>query len=81
MIMTKDELIKVVTVLQNELEAVVSGTHEITSLTIKPKQTWVGLTDEERSRIWGELPQTLNPERDACVFAETIEVYLKEKNT
>jgi hypothetical protein len=42
---------------------------------------WVGLTNEERSKIWGELPQTLNEERDACVFAEAIELYLKEKNT
>jgi hypothetical protein len=78
--MTKDELIKMVTLLQNELEAVVSGTHEITSLTIKPRRTWVGLTDKERSKIWGELPQTLNSERDACVFAEAIEIYLKERN-
>jgi len=48
--------------------------------TTPPKRTWVGLTNEERSKIWGELPQTLNPERDACVFAETIEAYLKERN-
>lgn len=61
--------------------ALVNGTHEITSLTIKPKREWQGLTDEERSKIWGELPQTANEERDACVFAECIEVYLKEKNT
>jgi len=45
------------------------------------KREWVGLTDEERSKIWGELPQTINQERDACVFAEAIELYLKEKNT
>ncbi len=49
--------------------------------TTPPQRKWHGLTDEERSKIWGELPQTLNPERDVCVFAETIEVYLKEKNT
>lgn len=42
---------------------------------------WVSLTDEERSKIWGELPQTTNEERDACIFAECIELYLKEKNT
>ena len=45
-----------------------------------PQRTWVGLTDEERSKIWGELPQTLNEERDACIFAEAIELYLKERN-
>ncbi len=79
--MTKDEGTLVPETFAKYAAALVAGTHEITSLTIKPKQTWVGLTDEERSRIWGELPQTLNPERDACVFAETIEVYLKEKNS
>ena len=46
----------------------------------KPQRTWVGLTDEERSKIWGELPSTLNEERDACIFAECIEIYLKERN-
>ena len=61
--------------------ALVAGTHEITSLTILPKRTWVGLTDEERSKIWGELPSTRSEERDACIFAECLELYLKEKNT
>jgi hypothetical protein len=41
---------------------------------------WVGLKDEERSKIWGELPQTSNEERDACIFAQAIEAKLKEKN-
>jgi hypothetical protein len=41
---------------------------------------WVGLTDEERSKIWGELPQTSNEERDACIFAQAIEAKLKQKN-
>ena len=44
------------------------------------RQEWVGLTDEERSKIWGELPQTSNEERDACIFAQAIEAKLKEKN-
>ena len=44
------------------------------------KREWVGLTDEERSKIWGELPQTSNEERDACIFAQAIEDKLKEKN-
>jgi hypothetical protein len=78
--MTKDEAIPVPETFAKYAAALVAGTHEIASLTIKPKRTWVGLTDEERSKIWGELPQTLNQERDACVFAEAIEVYLKEKN-
>jgi len=45
-----------------------------------PQRTWKGLMDEERSKIWGELPSTLNEERDACIFAEAIELYLKERN-
>jgi hypothetical protein len=45
------------------------------------ERTWVGLTDDERSKIWGELPQTSNEERDACIFAQDIEAKLKEKNT
>jgi hypothetical protein len=49
--------------------------------TTPPQRTWVGLTDEERSKIWGELPTLINEERDACVFAEAIELYLKEKNS
>ena len=48
--------------------------------TCSPQRIWVGLTDDERSKIWGELPQTLNEERDACIFAEAIELYLKERN-
>jgi len=48
--------------------------------TTPPQRIWVGLTDDERSKIWGELPQTLNEERDACIFAEAIELYLKERN-
>jgi hypothetical protein len=48
---------------------------------LEKKRTWVGLTDEERSKIWGELPQTSNEERDACIFAQAIEAKLKEKNT
>ena len=29
------------------MDALVKGTHEITSVTIRPKRTWVSLTDEE----------------------------------
>jgi hydroxymethylpyrimidine/phosphomethylpyrimidine kinase len=47
---------------------------------LEKQRTWVELTDEERSKIWGELPQTSNEERDACIFAQAIEAKLKEKN-
>ena len=45
------------------------------------QRQWVGLTDEERRKIWGELPQTSNQERDACIFAQAVELFIKEKNT
>jgi hypothetical protein len=66
--------------------ALVAGTHEITSMTIRPKRQWVGLTDEA---IWSEY-QTLWPfhpaeeprlAKDIAKFARAIEAKLKEKNT
>ena len=57
-----------------------NGGIEVVDVEYGPQRTWVGLTDEERSKIWGELPSTKNEERDACIFAECIELYLKEKN-
>jgi hypothetical protein len=54
---------------------------DIHLLTRGKTREWIGLTDEERSKIWGELPSVGNEERDACIFAECIELYLKEKNT
>lgn len=63
----------------NRIEREAAMRKEAVAATIT-KREWVGLTDDERSTIWGELPQTANEERDACVFAETIEVILKEKN-
>ena len=57
--------------------ALVAGTHEITSLTIRPKRTWVGLTDEEITDIWAEA----SPYYHEDDFARAIEAKLKEKNT
>jgi hypothetical protein len=57
-----------------------NGKIEVLAVEYGPQRIWHGLTDKERSKIWGELPQTTNEERDACVFAESIEIYLKEKN-
>ena len=59
----------------------VNMSQECVDETAKGGHKWVGLTDEERSKIWGELPQTSNEERDACIFAQAIEAKLKEKNT
>jgi hypothetical protein len=57
------------------VDALIKGTHEITSLTIRPKRTWVGLTDDEIEKLTVEL-------RDIPVtLAFAIEAKLKEKNT
>jgi len=39
-----------------------------------PQRTWVGLTDEEYTELWGMKPDLLN-------FFHKIEAKLKEKNT
>jgi hypothetical protein len=39
-----------------------------------PQRTWVGLTDEEYTELWGMKPDLLN-------FFRKIEAKLKEKNT
>ena len=42
--------------------------------TTPPQRTWVGLTDEEYTEMWGKKPDLLN-------FFRQIEAKLKEKNT
>ena len=63
--------------------ALVNGTHEITSVTIRPKREWVGLTDEE-------IRMLIPPDNgwkyeigygEAIEFARAIEAKLREKNT
>jgi hypothetical protein len=57
------------------VDALIKGTHEITSVTIRPKRTWVGLTDEEIEKLTVEL-------RDIPVtLAFAIEAKLRERNT
>ena len=57
--------------------ALVAGTHEITSLTIRPKRTWVGLTEEERSSFWTADYMT---QKEWDELFDAIEAKLKEKN-
>ena len=45
-----------------------------------PQRTWVELTAGEISKIWGDLPQTTNEERDAIKFGFAIETALRKKN-
>ena len=45
------------------------------------KKPWVGLTDEERSKIWGGIIKYAPSEMRIKDFAQAIEAKLKEKNT
>ena len=45
------------------------------------KRPWVGLTDEERSKIWGGTIKNAPSEMRLKDFAQAIEAKLKEKNT
>lgn len=45
--------------------ALVNGKHEITSVTIRPKREWVGLTEEERFQI---------AEQTGCMSADWLDV-------
>jgi hypothetical protein len=61
------------------VDALVQGTHEITEVTIRPKKTWVGLTDDEIQRI---IDVTPNQFPDYMMrFAWNLQQQLKEKNT
>ena len=44
------------------------------------QRTWVELTAGEISKIWGELPQTSNEEKDAIEFGFAIETALRKRN-
>jgi hypothetical protein len=62
------------------VNALMDGMHEITSVTIRPKRTWVSLTDDEVFDVWlNEMPA---PDK---VFYQklcrSIEAKLKEMNT
>ena len=58
--------------------ALVAGTHEITSVTIRPKRTWVGLTDEELSEVYNQTDWDIV---GGWEYERAIEAKLKEKNT
>ena len=58
------------------VDALMNGTHEITSVTIRPKRTWVGLTDEEITDMWAES----SPYYHEDDFARAIEAKLRSKN-
>ena len=67
------------------VDALIKGTHEITSVTIRPKRTWVGLTDEEVEKLITDAGFTRSDllMMGACIdqIARLVEAKLKEKNT
>jgi len=59
------------------VDALMDGMHEITSVTIRPKRTWVSLTDEELSEVYNQADwDTVN----GWEYERAIEAKLKEKN-
>ena len=46
-----------------------------------PQRTWVGLTDEERNKLWREVVGWGDPSHDDEDLMKAIEAKLKEKNT
>ena len=58
--------------------ALVAGTHEITSLTIRPKRTWVGLTEEDKKGFWYADQMT---QKEWDELFDAIEDKLRDKNT
>ena len=48
---------------------------------IPPQRTWVGLTDEERNKLWREVVGWGDPSHDDEDLMKAIEAKLKEKNT
>jgi hypothetical protein len=45
------------------------------------KREWVGLTNEERNKLWRDVIKWGDPSHDAVDLMKAIEAKLKEKNT
>jgi hypothetical protein len=45
------------------------------------KRTWVGLTDQERNKLWQDVIKWGDPSHDDVDLMKAIEAKLKEKNT
>ena len=48
---------------------------------LHPKGEWVGLTNEERNKLWREVVGWGDPSHDDEDLMKAIEAKLKEKNT
>ena len=78
--MTKDEA------LQMCLEYIETDAHERKYVRHAIKQAlaaqrqWVGLTDEERNKLWRDVVKWGDPSHDDVDLIKAIEAKLKEKN-
>ena len=45
------------------------------------QRTWVGLTDQERNKLWRDAIKWGDPSHDDVDLMKAIEAKLKEKNT
>ena len=45
------------------------------------QRTWVGLTDDERNKLWRDVVKWGDPSHDDVDLMKAIEAKLKEKNT
>jgi hypothetical protein len=45
-----------------------------------PERGWVGLTDQERNKLWRDVIKWGDPSHDDVGLMEAIEAKLKEKN-
>jgi hypothetical protein len=48
---------------------------------LKAQRQWVGLTDEERNKLWRDVVKWGDPSHDDVDLIKAIEAKLKEKNT
>ncbi len=55
--------------------------HEAALYERPTQRTWVGLTDEERNKLWREVVGWGDPSHDDEDLMKAIEAKLKEKNT
>jgi hypothetical protein len=46
-----------------------------------PQRPWVGLTDQERNKLWRDAIKWGDPSHDDVDLMKAIEAKLKEKNT
>ena len=56
-------------------------TVDVEPLALYTQRTWVGLTDQERNKLWRDVVKWGDPSHDDVDLMKAIEAKLKEKNT